>query len=499
MGGGKLQIFVRVFSYGAVTFLLLTGCAIQADRLEMSPSTPAGAISNGNFTPTLSGSFDEPWSTNASRREMIETALFKLFNDLDSIRNDDCEIKPEIFIGDPMLEEHRYLLEEISTGMINSFCDYLTNDIPVIAGKYTFAKEIIDQEGLASDQYGGNCGFDLQQDYASACAIGGTAWVGISLGSVREGVSFIEERRLTIAAHELFHIIHDQINPRADPLLGTCRSRTCSGPVWFYEGAGEFFGRAMTQYLGLQNYATFVPTDRSGYYMDGEYLSDLEFLTESGKRAGGVENYYSGQVAMELIIANKGLLPLMEVWANLDVGMPFPEAFEMALGIPLEDFYDVFGTLHDRLYEEGGYCDSKVGCSAWNKPTERPEFYTDNPDEQQSSQAAGEQSFSLGIDESCLAANELWWSNCTELELGIPQIAENSDHGYPTDYQLIPKIESCDDIESIGFDIQGWAVSFEARAVSGAIDAFVSTQHYAANRHLDTDLDGVICSSQISN
>lgn len=487
------------------TVLLLSSCTAQPSEIGPSPqSRPAGAESMGNFQPQLSASFDTAWSIDVSREEMIETALFKLFRDVDSVRNDSCEIRPILFMGEPLLDEHHYLLEEIANGMVASFCNYLTEDIPVIGGSYEFAKEVIAEQGYESDDFGGNCGFDLQQDYASACAAYKVAWTGISLGSIRDGTPFIEERRLTIASHELFHIIHDQINPGGAPGLSSCRSYSCTGPVWFFEGAGEFFGRAMTQYLELQNYATFVPTDRSGYFIDGEYLSDLDFLTKSRNLAGGVENYYSGQVAMEFLIANVGLFPVLQVWQNMDSGMIFPDAFRESIGLELEDFYEKFKILHLRLYEEGGHCDSTLGCPAWNKSEQQTDWYTDaslntNADQKNSeghSHSEGMNPKSFGISEDCLAMNRDWWANCTELELAIPKSPENSEHGLPTDYEMIPIVGTCQELSEIHASA-GWAKSFEARELSGANEAYVSTQYYAALRHLDQNLDGVICSPQI--
>lgn len=484
-----------------VGLFVLSGCSSSQEEAAPTPqpSTPAGATSTGNFQPALSRAFEEPWPSDVSREELIETALFKLFRDLDSIRNDDCEINPLIFTSEPFLDEHLPLLETISYGMVQSFCNYLTEDIPVIAGRYEFVKEVLASEGLATDDFGGNCGNEVIQDFASGCAAFGSVWTGIQLGSIREGSTFVEERRLTIAAHELMHNIHDQINPRGEPGLGSCRGPSnfsCAGPVWFYEGAGEFFGRAMTQYLGLQNYATFVPNDRNGYFLAGEYLSDLDFLTTRRNKAFGVENYYSGQIAMELLIANRGLIPVLGIWENLDRGLPFPEAFSESIGISLEAFYDLFATFHDRIYEEAGYCDGKIGCDPWTPPTALPDWYANVPEGDPQNLDNPTRASSNSLDEGCLEANELWWSRCTELELGIPDVAENSDHGYPLEYQRIAKIDSCSEIELIGLDLDGWAMTFDAREKTGASRANVSTQYYAALRYLDLNFDGVVCSSQ---
>lgn len=481
--------------------LVISGCASTSEQIsDESTAAPAGAKSTGNFAPKLSNAFEQDWPMEVSREELIETALYKLFRDLDQIRNDECEVRPLIFTSDPFLDEHLPLLETIAEGMVHSFCNYLTDDIPVIAGRYDYLKEVLASEGLPTDDYGGNCGNEVIQDFASGCAAFGSVWTGIQLGSLRSGQPFVEERRLTIAAHEIMHNIHDQINPRGEPGLGSCRGSvnfSCAGPVWLYEGAGEFFGRAMTQYLGLQNYATFVPNDRNGYYLAGEYLSDLDFLTTRRNKAFGVENYYSGQIVMELLIANKGLIPVLGIWENLDRGLPFPQAFQDSIGLDLEAFYSLFETFHNRIYSEAGYCEGPIGCDPWTPPSALPDWYAQSPNagEPEGSEDRGGLT-DRNLDEACLVANEIWWSKCTELEYGIPVDPENSDHGYPLGYTEIAKIESCDEMTMIGFNLDGWAVSFDAKEAASASNAQVSTQYYAALRYLDTNMDGVLCSSQ---
>jgi len=496
MSWGK---FVGLFT--SVT--LLAGCSTTPIESPESQTEPAGASSVGDFEPRLSEKFETPWSTEVSRTELVETALFKLFRDLDSIRVDDCEVQPVIFTSDPFLPEHIGLLEQISFGMVASFCKYLSKDIPIVAGRYTYLKEVLKSEGLPTDDFGGNCGFEVLQDASSGCAAFGSVWTGIQLGTIREGEPFVEDRRLTIAAHEIMHNIHDQINPKGEPGLGTCRGQinfACAGPVWLYEGAGEFFGRAMTQYLGLQNYDTFVPTDRNGFYIAGEYLSNLDFLTTRRNKGFGVENYYSGQIAMELMIANKGLLPVLGIWENMNSGLDFPDAFESSLGLSLDEFYEIFSAFHNRIYEEAGYCDSAPGCDEWVPPQELPDWYAKLPDSQVNDGSSGESSEGVTnqISDECDFSAE-WWYRCTPLELGIPKDPENSDHGYPLDYNMIPKIESCEELELVGYNLKGWAVSFEARDLVGASQAEVSTQYYAALLYLDSNQDGVVCSPEVTD
>lgn len=110
--------------------------------------------------------------------------------------------------------------------------------------------------------------------------------------------------------------------------------------------------------------------------------------------------------------------------------------------------------------------------------------------------------FDLLLNEGdCYRTSEIWWQDCgayaAAIVFDLPTRAENGPHGYPVGYYDIPAIGSCDEIESIGYDISGWAATFQAARSAGATQAFVSTQYYAKLFELDTNLDGIVCSSQV--
>lgn len=73
-----------------------------------------------------------------------------------------------------------------------------------------------------------------------------------------------------------------------------------------------------------------------------------------------------------------------------------------------------------------------------------------------------------------------------------PMTNENSDHGYLLADDRIPKLDSCPQWDEFWI-YEGPAVSFAAAAVHVDPEIAVSTEIYTKNRHLDTDLDGVIC------
>jgi hypothetical protein len=506
----RFLVTAKLLAATVIAAVFLSGCAASptADT-EETIQPPAGASSTGDYEPNYSTAFDSKWGTDFSRRELIETALYKMFSDLDEIRNDECPLEYEAYFGEPMLEEHEYLLHEIANGMISSYCDYMTDDIQVVAGRYEFAKQVVAEQGLPSDEFGGVIGFDLQEDYAMASVWHDLAWIGISLGSKRDGVPFIEERRLTIAAHEIFHIVHEQIDPYSSASKSTCNREEappdttgdrCFRPTWFVEGSGEFFGRAMTQYLGLQNYATFVPNDRSGYYMDPEYLSDLGAQSIRGSIGQGVEAYYSGAIATEFILANIGLKAYLDIWKQMGEGESFFDAFENSAGIDIPTFHDKFRELHLRLYEEAGYCDSSVGCSSWTPSDQLPEIpgLTGLVNHTGSGARLVRESDGQGVNggDECERQSSVWWLECQGIPFPLPEIPENSDHGYPTEYERIPKVDTCSKLEEVYGEIPGFAATEAARASAGAPKAHVSTEYYAMLAVLDRDRDGVVCSDE---
>ena len=90
-----------------------------------------------------------------------------------------------------------------------------------------------------------------------------------------------------------------------------------------------------------------------------------------------------------------------------------------------------------------------------------------------------------------------WWNDCDEnCPLDLPNPAENFGYEMPTREKQIPTLKSCEDLSRWGLR-NGIAGSRDFRDKAGAeVAIFVSTQWYAKNRALDTNLDGVLCSCQ---
>ena len=340
-----------------ISLLILSGCSAFSPSQESNVS-PGPAESNdaeqentplSPYKPELSQKFSEPWPTEITRVELANSAIYNAFKYLDTLGDSDCKIKAIVFAGEPVLDEHKPLLEEVSNKTISTFCAFMDRDIFVIGGSYDFVEETIAKEKIQRDFFKG-CQRPAQES-SSACAYDDIAWTGVSLGGKKRGEVFLEERRVTIAAHEIFHLVHDQMDP--DPggqIPGPDQPNF--RPVWLNEGAGEMLGRLLPYYFGLISaYGTFIPTDRYGGFLEKDYLGDLSAMEIRQRRADGIENYYSGQLAMEYIIASVGMESLMNIWLEMGKGNNFENAFEKATGLKKKEFYKLFKQMHGNLFE----------------------------------------------------------------------------------------------------------------------------------------------------
>lgn len=210
----------------------------------------SASLPTPRWKPEASAEFDSPWPADVTYDELINTAMYRSNEFFDQARVPGCSIPYRLHMGEPMADVHKPMVEELVVNTTELFCDYLDSELIVIAGWYDYVLEVMAENEYPADQYGGVCGYLVEQDYATACASKGVAWIGINWGGKRRGEVVTEGRRITIAAHEIFHLIHDGLDPAAagqSPPPGTPNFR----PVWFIEGGGEFFGRMIADYLGL--------------------------------------------------------------------------------------------------------------------------------------------------------------------------------------------------------------------------------------------------------
>ena len=333
-----------------VTSLLLQGCGSGTDQAATVPTESSAPVKPHRYNPALSPAFAEPWPTKVTRKEMIDTALYKSFEYLDTLPEAPCQLEVNMHLQESMGPDQSELIETTSRNMIELFCDYMSEDVHIIGGNYDFVKETVAKEDLWSDKFGGICGYDVKYDAGTACAAYNVAWIGQQVGTVRRGEFVPEPTRVTYVTHEIFHVVHDDIDPGPGPNIPGPGSPLFR-PVWLVEGAGQYFGSIIPKYFGMQDYQTYLPYDRSGLFLEVSYLSDLRAMETVQRRGSGSENYYTGLVAHEYIAASIGLEPLLKIWVRMDKGDSFEQAFEKVTDLSVEEFYKKFAKMHDNLYE----------------------------------------------------------------------------------------------------------------------------------------------------
>lgn len=320
----------------AVTALLLQGCSSPEAAPESAAPENEDAIAEFQYNPKPSPAFDEPWPTKVTRQELIETALYRTFDFMDKVRSENCPLKADVFISEKVREEHIPVVEQISGEMSLVFCDYLTEDITVVAGGYDFLKEVVEAENLPKDEFDGICGYELlRSSYTrTGCASQGVAWSGVPL-SVR-GLLKLDGDGVSTVSHEIFHLVQDSADPGQSG-VNQGKGENFYRPVWWVEGGGEFIGRLIPRYLGLQDYA-IGPVAQSL-----SKLESFEFWGESVTDSN--DHYYAGQIALEYLTASAGFDAVMETLVLMGGGAEFESAFEEVMGISVASFYEKFALL----------------------------------------------------------------------------------------------------------------------------------------------------------
>lgn len=131
--------------------------------------------------------------------------------------------------------------------------------------------------------------------------------------------------------HETFHMVSLQLDKRT--LMGFSANEAENFGAWFVEGSADFFAYAVANVSDDQNYY-----GRSPKYVAGD-------LSRSSSMFYDKDLYGIGTLAIEFLVANAGVDSVMNVYRYIGEGYSFPEAFEKAMGISLENFYLLFDKL----------------------------------------------------------------------------------------------------------------------------------------------------------
>ena len=355
------------FAVALVIVALLAGCSLQPSTPSMeTQSTQEANPSPEETAPPLtpSSKFKTAWPTNVTADELTDTALFNTYQYFDATRRENCKADYKVHLGHPILDAHKPDIELFVKQTVEIFCDHFKNPVIVIGGNNDFVLSTVAENNYPADDYGGVCGYEVPNDANGGCAFFDVAWVGSNWGAADNPMRV----RYAIVAHEIFHIVQYNLDPEPGAQIPG-PGHPLFRPVWLIEGAGDYFGRAVASYLDFFPYSREVPRTREGRYLEATYLADLDLLEEWQDLGSRGENYFSGQRAMEYIIANKGAESVIDLTKHLGEGQKFETAFEKTMGISVQDFYqkfkELFSNLYgDRLVDDSFYfCTNSFGCN----------------------------------------------------------------------------------------------------------------------------------------
>ncbi len=133
-----------------------------------------------------------------------------------------------------------------------------------------------------------------------------------------------------IIPHEIFHTWQWSVYRRESGNRNWDPSNPLNPPVWLDEGGAEFFGNIF--YRSVEDYYPGSLISHKPYRLQDYRTRELD----------GNLPYSLGRLASEYIVASKGYEKFLSIYSNVGQGQDFPTAFENALGISLEDFYEKF-------------------------------------------------------------------------------------------------------------------------------------------------------------
>lgn len=323
--------------------LLLAGCAAQP--IGPNPSPDLSQATEATQSPGVSMKSDNPflskWPTAFTRNDVKEAALSKVYPLYDKNRSP-AQLEPLTFLAqDAVPTNQAVCAERAANRMLFALEEFLHPDY--------FDKELffvigIDSEWLIKNVVSTGAVLPSQQNPDGKSSVSFPDWMrsilqpGMTWGTAEDSVAFFATNANqscqsvgNVSAHEVFHLVHMSLDDRS--LMDVRPGLDPRMAAWFYEGAAEFFSRSIQSFYGETLYNSPVFEREIGGLKAHAPLDAPELL------------YTYGHAAIEYLVANVGVEPVMDVFRGVGQGMSFAESFEAALGMELEQFYQLFDSL----------------------------------------------------------------------------------------------------------------------------------------------------------
>jgi len=146
-----------------------------------------------------------------------------------------------------------------------------------------------------------------------------------------------------IAGHEYFHSIQNRFVG-----LPETNFPIENVPSWAWEGPANFIGLQVSSHIGAVDYLILGRDSQINQYIFGSPENKTLLLSEVVDMSGTSDPYAIGSVATEFLVANVGMYNFIKIYKELK-NKEFPDAFFIATGIELEDFYQMFEEVRSTL------------------------------------------------------------------------------------------------------------------------------------------------------
>ena len=428
--------------------------------------------------------FLSPWPSDFSRKELIDSALTRMYEYV-QVQPDGEVARPAILhFEDGLPSEQQVVIQSLTARSMEVIgSDTYPEGVHVVVGQSKYLVDVLNGIKPASfvASFCGNDGAEAGD--ILFCAGSDIAMIRygrlIDTGVLESSGSWV-----SIVPHEIFHTFQDFHREKFGEPEGL------GEPIWMSEGSAQFFGYAVTHIAGVSSY--YVSPWEWYYYLPNPEVGLAGYINRP-PFPYPPEEYWMGQMATEYIVASLGFEALLDIYREYGNSGNFDAAFEAVTELSLAEFYELFDYAYSNLYEKN------TELSTF-RDRECPSFW-------------GECSFDWGDSrfmekvvgevgsEACVDWVSDWWKYCFDSPVPLPKIPENQGHSSPVHiYRITPPGDCSLLANRLGYSqssFPGLSPTAEIARQGGLAGGVISTQWYAVWSALDSNEDGVICSSAI--
>ena len=284
----------------------------KGKALLTPPPTPSTSLAPN--VQAMRNPFDsQPFPDVFTRAEMVETIL----KSFDEFTKRSPSISSYKIVIDPEFQNDTSAITKLvsDTYAVLPFPTGYPTTVVILSGDQDLIEKSVKENGF------GKGNFQSSGKHCINCA--GYGWA-----TSRKPLSWV-------TVHEIFHIWQNAAYKKeTDMALDT--NNPLNPPVWFEEGGAEFFSEVFYSKI-------------SGKYKDPSLDQDpntvlvpsplKDYISRDKNRS---LPYILGRLACEYIVASKGMEKFLDIHWNIGKGQDFPTAFDNALGISLDNFYEKF-------------------------------------------------------------------------------------------------------------------------------------------------------------